>query len=230
MDNYLIVSIKSWNIDNFYKYTKPFPGNWYLIAEKDKLNLENINKINPKKIFVPHWSWIIPKEIFQKYECVLFHMTDLPYGRGGSPLQNLIFREVYDTKISAIRITKELDAGDIYLKKPLNIEFGTAEEILKKVSEIIYEMIEEILNKNMKPIPQQGEVVNFFRRKPEDGNIEQLNNIKKIYDYIRMLDGEGYPRAFLEINDIKYEFFNPKLRDGKLKAKVLIKKKSNEEL
>ena len=52
MDNYLIVSIKSWNIDNFYKYTKHFPGNWYLIAEKDKLNLENINKINPKKIFV----------------------------------------------------------------------------------------------------------------------------------------------------------------------------------
>ena len=52
MDNYLVVSIKSWNIDNFYKYTKHFPGNWYLIAEKDKLNLENINKINPKKIFV----------------------------------------------------------------------------------------------------------------------------------------------------------------------------------
>jgi len=36
--------------------------------------------------------WIILKEIFENYEIILFHMTDLPYGRGGSPLQNLIVR------------------------------------------------------------------------------------------------------------------------------------------
>lgn len=228
MDNFLVATIKSWNIENFYKYTKHFTGKWYIISKKEDFTLENLDKIDPKKIFIPHWSWIIPKEIFQKYECVLFHMTDLPYGRGGSPLQNLIVRGIYDTKISAIRIMEEVDAGDIYLKKPLNIEFGTAEEIFKKASDIIYEMIEEILNKNIKTIPQQGEIVRFSRRKPEDGNMEQLNDIKKIYDYVRMLNGEGYPRAFFEIKNIKYEFYNPILKNEELETKVLIKKKDNE--
>ena len=46
-------------------------------------------------------------------------MTDLPYGRGGSPLQNLIVRGHKHTMISAIKCVKELDAGPIYLKKPL---------------------------------------------------------------------------------------------------------------
>lgn len=56
-------------------------------------------------------------------------MTDLPYGRGGSPLQNLIKRNIENTKISAIKVVKDLDAGDIYLKRDLNLN-GTADEIL----------------------------------------------------------------------------------------------------
>jgi methionyl-tRNA formyltransferase len=44
-------------------------------------------------------------------------MTDLPFGRGGSPLQNLISRKIYNTKLSAIRVVKELDAGPVFLKK-----------------------------------------------------------------------------------------------------------------
>ncbi len=225
MQKFLIVTIKSWNIDNFNKYTKNWEGEWYLISKKEDFSLDNVDKVNPNKIFFVHWSWIIPKEIFEKYECILFHMTDLPYGRGGSPMQNLILRGQYDTKISALRVVQELDAGDIYLKKSLNIEHGTAEEIFTKASDIIYKMIEEILTKDLKPKPQEGEIVEFLRRKPEEGNLKDLNNLKKIYDYIRMLDGEGYPPAFFEFNDIKYEFFRPKLKSNKLEARVIIKKK-----
>lgn len=225
MKKYLIVTIKSWNIDNFYKYTKKFDGKWDLISERNEFSLENIIRINPNKIFFIHWSWIIPKDIFQKYECILFHMTDLPFGRGGSPLQNLISRGIYTTKISALRVVQELDAGDIYLKKPLNIEHGTADEILKKASELIFQMIDEILVKDLKPIPQKGEIVKFMRRKPEEGNLKDLNDIRKIYDYLRMLDGEGYPKAFLENSEIKYEFYNAKLLNNIIEAKVKIKKK-----
>ena len=46
-------------------------------------------------------------------------MTDLPYGRGGSPLQNLIARGFLETKISAILVEKQLDAGPVYLKMEL---------------------------------------------------------------------------------------------------------------
>ena len=51
----------------------------------------------------------IPTEIFTSFECIVFHMTDLPYGRGGSPLQNLIVRGHKKTKVSALKVVKEVD-------------------------------------------------------------------------------------------------------------------------
>ena len=42
-------------------------------------------------------------------------MTDLPFGRGGSPLQNLIVRGYKETMLSAIKCVGEVDAGPIYI-------------------------------------------------------------------------------------------------------------------
>lgn len=195
------------------------------IRTKTELNFEDLKQINPKYVFFPHWSYIIPKEIYENFNCVIFHMTDLPFGRGGSPLQNLIERGIYETKISAIKCTKELDAGDIYLKNDFSIKEGSAQEIYLRGAKIISIMIDEIIEKDLKPFPQQGEVVKFKRRTPEMSNIKDLKDINKIYDYIRMLDASGYPKAFIENKKVKYEFFNAKIEDGKLLAQVEIKVK-----
>ena len=84
---------------------------------------------------IPHWSYIIPKDIFNLFNCVVFHMTDLPFGRGGSPLQNLIIRGYEKTKISALKVTNGIDSGPIYLKKPLSLD-GTAYEIMIRASQL----------------------------------------------------------------------------------------------
>jgi hypothetical protein len=52
---------------------------------------------------VPHWSHLIPESIWGPCPTVIFHMTDLPYGRGGSPLQNLIQRGHSSTMLTALR-------------------------------------------------------------------------------------------------------------------------------
>jgi len=113
-------------------------------------------------IFIPFWSWYIPAEIYENWEVVIFHCTDLPYGRGGSPLQNLIVRGHKDTKISAIRCIKEIDAGPIYMQRYLHIGKGTANEIYDRADKIIREeMIPIILNMKPEPRPQVGEPVYF---------------------------------------------------------------------
>ena len=89
-------------------------------------------------------------------------------------------------------------------------------------------MIEEIIDKNPEPVPQIGEVVEFKRRKPEQSNIKDLNDIEKIYDYIRMLDADGYPKAFLENNNLKFEFKNARFDGDKIIANVEIKVKDYE--
>jgi methionyl-tRNA formyltransferase len=152
-------------------------------------------------------------------------MTDLPYGRGGSPLQNLIVLGKEKTKISALKVVKELDAGPIYLKKDLNLD-GTAEEIFIRANSIIKLMIIEILEKNLEPKEQKGNVVHFKRRKPKDSNLVDLNELKDIYDHIRMLDADGYPKAFMENDYFKFEFSNASLKKGEeIKAEIKIIKK-----
>ena len=68
-------------------------------------------------------------------------MTDLPYGRGGSPLQNLIQRGHNTTMLTALRCNEGCDTGDIYLKRSLSL-CGTAEEIFIRADTIIEQMID----------------------------------------------------------------------------------------
>lgn len=196
------------------------------VKNKKDLNLDHIVKVNPKYIFFMHWSWIIPEEIFSKYICIVFHMTDLPYGRGGSPLQNLIINGHKETKLSALKVEKGLDTGEIYLKKDLSL-LGKASEIFLRAGEVIGEMIDEIINTQIFPKPQIGTAVVFSRRTPEQSLIsDEINNIEKLYDFIRMLDAENYPNAFLENATFKLKFTEAEIiNENELKAHVRIIKK-----
>ncbi len=186
----------------------------------EKLTLSFLRCHQPDYVFFVHWSWKIPVEIYTSFNCVLFHMTDLPYGRGGSPLQNLIVRGHQKTKISAIKVVEEIDAGPVYLKVALNLS-GTAAEIYERAAGLIFDqMIPEMLHRDIVPLPQKGKVVSFFRRKGEDGNLAKLNRIKDVFDYIRMLDAPGYPPAFLSFNNVSVSFSDARMMNGKLVAKA----------
>ena len=152
-------------------------------------------------------------------------MTDLPFGRGGSPLQNLIKNGYNQTKISAFRVNNELDAGPIYLKKDLLLQ-GNARSIFNEASFIINEMIIEIIENELTPIPQNGKPTFFKRRVSKQSNIKGLNTISEVYDHIRMLDCEGYPKAFVEFENLRIEFDNAKLnKNNKITANVRIMEK-----
>jgi len=225
MKTYIILSQKTWNNNLVERLQQQFPKHKFIhISTREDFTQKHLQELNPDKVFIPHWSYIIPESIWGNFECIVFHMTDLPYGRGGSPLQNLIVRGHKETKISALRVEKGLDTGDIYLKKPLSL-YGSAEEIYMRASGIIETMIEEIIQNNPKPKKQTGEPVEFKRRKAAESDISGLNELDTIYDYIRMLDAEGYPKACLTIGDIKYEFSRVQQKaDGSLVADVKILK------
>ncbi|MFA7681995.1 MAG: formyltransferase family protein [Candidatus Peribacteraceae bacterium] len=218
---YVVCGCKSWNKRIFDEEIKNIEGIWYFIGEKNELTLEVLENLNPKKIFFFHWSWIVPEQILQKYECINFHMTDLPYGRGGSPLQNLILHSKKETKLTAFRMTNELDAGPVYAKEPLSLQ-GTAQEILERSSILAVKMIERIITEQPKPKEQKGEVVLFERRKPEQSEIPDGLTLEQMYDFIRMLDGEGYPPAFRKCGSFRYEYTDAVLYDNCLEAHTRI--------
>lgn len=226
MENILIVSEKSWNKElvSYLQSTMPQYA-FYLISQKEDFTVERIGSISPVKIFIPHWSYIIPSAIFERYECIVFHMTDLPYGRGGSPLQNLIVRGLTATKLSALRVEVGLDTGPVYLKMDLSLS-GTAEEIFVRVNKLVGKMIVEIIQNNLQPVPQEGDPVVFKRRKPEQSDMSGLEKLGEIFDYIRMLDADGYPHAYIEKGEFRYEFTRASIKaDGSIVADVKITKK-----
>ena len=228
MDSIVIATIKEWNIENYFKLKEKYGHefNFHLISNSEALTEEFIQKINPNYIFFLHWSWIIPKNIYNNFNCVLFHMTDLPYGRGGSPLQNLIMNKVYKTKISAIKVSENIDSGDIYLKESLDISTGSAQNIFKRSSQITFEkMIPEFLSSKLSAKEQSGEIVTFKRRTPEQSSIKTVKDLSlnSLYDFIRMLDGEGYPKAYIEIENIKIEFSQVDKTDTQLSGKFEVK-------
>jgi methionyl-tRNA formyltransferase len=222
---YIFLTAKPWNDIAFSELEKNPDANWVRMKSKDEFQLSKIASLRPDRIFIPHWSYIIPPEIFKEFECIVFHMTDLPYGRGGSPLQNLIVRGHKKTKISALKVEEDLDAGPIYLKKDMHLD-GSADEIFKRASGIIKEMIEEIIEDKIKPVPQNGDPVIFKRRVPAESNLKDVSSVTDAYDYIRMLDAEGYPHAFAETEFLRFEFNDAVISEnGELKANVRIFKK-----
>jgi methionyl-tRNA formyltransferase len=91
------------------------------------------------------------------------------------------------------------------MKRPLSLT-GTAEEILLRATLLTEGMIEHIFSERPEPIEQTGEITEFKRRLPEDGNLASLDDLETLFDYIRMLDADGYPPAFIETDCFRLEF------------------------
>ena len=124
-------------------------------------------------------------------------------------MQNQILKGLKKTKLSAFKIEKKLDSGDLCLKKNLNLS-GSAEDIYKRIENIAFKEIKNsLIKEKLKFKKQKGKSSFYKRRYPKQSKIpNNINKITKIYDYIRMLDAKNYPNAFIELNKFKIEFFN----------------------
>jgi methionyl-tRNA formyltransferase len=100
MNAYIVATVKPWNVAAFHRHVGSLPGSWTLIETPNALTVDFIDRIKPRFVFFPHWSWKVPQVILGRATCVCFHMSDVPYGRGGSPLQNLVMRGHRETVVS----------------------------------------------------------------------------------------------------------------------------------
>jgi len=223
MNTYIVAAVGEWNERAFDSICKRLNGMWLFCSTPD--NLEGLLKENkPRYIFFPHWRWIVPEHVISNFECICFHMTDVPYGRGGSPLQNLIVRGHKDTKLTALRMEKGLDSGPIYSKESLSLA-GSAHEVYQRATALTWDMIQEIIISEPTPVAQTGNPTLFKRRTPQESEIPDSLTLEQVYDYIRMLDAPGYPQAFLDIGDYRLTFQETSFNSDELKAHVTIRLK-----
>lgn len=225
--SYIVASSKSWHRSAFDDLRRQGEGRWSWVASPDELLCSVEEASGLRYIFFLHWNWHVPVEIWSRYECVCFHMTDVPYGRGGSPLQNLIAAGHDSTKLSALRMVDEMDAGPVYAKREMSLD-GRAEEIYIRAGRLSFEIIHWMISNEPVAVPQQGEVVSFKRRKPEQSVLPQEGDLRLVYDHIRMLDAATYPLAFVEHGNFWLEFSYAQFLEGEVVARVVIRKKPAE--
>ncbi len=223
--NFIIASSREWNKPFYEELVNSSYGIWHWV--NSPLELKSLLEIiKPRYIFFYHWNWIVPKNVWMENECVCFHMTDLPYGRGGSPLQNLILAGHKQSKLTALKMDDDIDAGPIYTKRILSLE-GTAKEIYIRAGRLSTDIVQWMISNYPEPLPQEGEIVKFKRRTPNESKLPTNGSLLNIFDFIRMLDADGYPFAFVEHGNYKIYFRNAQLDNDSLSAIVEIKMKSN---
>lgn len=223
MSKYIVASSRDW----FRSHPKSCEFKSLNIIEifnKEELTLERLRKVNPRYIFFPHWNWKVKPEIFKQYECVVFHTAPLPYGRGGSPIQNLIIRNIKKSPVCALKMTEVLDGGPIYDSIDIELD-GTICEILARASLAIEALILKICKEEPRPSEQSGEIEVFKRLKYSDNELKTFHTPEEIYDRIRMVDGAGYPKAYINFGNHKIEFSEARLKNnGEIYAKIKLNK------
>ena len=134
--------------------------------EAAKLLLARCEIQQPRYVFFVGWSYKISSEVYLRWECVNLHCTDLPYGRGGGPIENLLLRGHTETVMSAHRVTREIDAGPVYGREgPVSLAGSTKEDILRHFIDPCVTLINWIVEHRPTPVPQVGEPV-LFKRLP----------------------------------------------------------------
>ena len=200
---YLFCAYRDW-AKELYKLLSKRHKNMILIKNPKQLTVNYVEKINPKFIFFPDWSWIVPDKIVENFRCVCFHESDLPKFRGGSPIQNQIIRGIKKTKTTAFFMNDKIDSGDVLLKKSLSLE-GTLDEIFQRMKKNDYEMVNSIIKGNFKIQKQKGVPTYYKRRKPEESELNLNKSKEYVYNFIRMLS-DPYPNAFIKIGKHKIVF------------------------
>ena len=223
MSKYIIASTQNWFMDvdqnSYYK-----SDDFLIVKTNEDLQKILLKNSKPEYIFFIHWNSIVSKEIFNNFECIVFHIAPLPYGRGGSPIQNLILEGFKEAPLNALKMSEELDGGPIYASETISLS-GSINDILKRAAITVKKFIKLIIEEDLHPKTQVGEPFYFKRLTKSDNEIKDKDNLDVIYDKIRMVDGLDYPRAFINLGEHLIEFTEAKFdKDNNIVAKAVFKK------
>jgi methionyl-tRNA formyltransferase len=85
----------------------------------------------------------------------------------------------------------------------------------------------DISESEPEPNTQVGTPTIFKRRTPADSQlVGDQDDLLAVFDHIRMLDADGYPRAYAEVGEFRLEFSRAALYHDGIRADVRISMKN----
>jgi methionyl-tRNA formyltransferase len=147
---------------------------------------------------------------------LVVHASDLPRGRGFSPLTWMTLEGLNKIPICLLEAAEEADAGPIIFKDWMQFEgHELIDEMRTAIGEKTLELAKRYLDETRPPegSPQAGDSSFYTRRKPSDSEIDPQRSIAEQFEMFRVADNQNYP-VFFRHRGKTYELAIAKAEDG----------------
>ncbi|NPA54637.1 MAG: methionyl-tRNA formyltransferase [Aquificae bacterium] len=193
-----------------------------LQPEKIKNNedlYQKLKELNPDIFVVVAYGKILPKEIIElpKYKTINVHASLLPEFRGAAPIHRALMEGKEKTGVCIMEITEELDAGDIYACKEIQIEdkddiISLHDKLAQEGATLLIEVLNKIEKNEITKKPQNHEEATYAKPiKKEEGKIIWEKFAKEIFNQIRAL--KVWPKAFASFRDKEIKILDAEIVD-----------------
>lgn len=143
---------------------------------------------------------ITPPEILARNtHNLVVHQSDLPKGRGFSPLTWQVLEGQNTIPVCLFEMVEKVDEGAIIYRDAMHFE---GHELLEELQRASAEMSVGLCKRFMSsPEPhqteeQRGESSWYRRRKPEDSELDPTKSLGEQFDLLRIVDNQRYPAFF----------------------------------
>ena len=181
-----------------------------LQPSKVKGNLElyeKLRELSPDIFVVVAYGKILPKEIIElpKYKTINVHASLLPEYRGSAPIHRAILDGKEKTGVCIMEIIEELDAGDIYECKEIEIKdsddiVSVHDKLAKEGAKLLVKVLNDIEEGKAKKVKQDDTKSTYAEPiKKEEGKIDWGKSAREIFNQIRAL--KVWPKAFTKFRD-----------------------------
>ena len=198
----------------------------YLKKWKD-LNSKNhiIYLVNSSKdvssgdiLFLISCTEIISKDIRNSFsKTLVIHESDLPQGRGWSPLVWQILEGSNLIPITLLEAEDKVDSGDIWNKSFVQLEgHETFSEINAKIFPEKLKLMDFAIQNFLSIVPtsQSSENITYYpKRTPSDSKLDTMKSISEYFNLLRIADDVRYP-CYFEFCGHKYKIVIEKINDS----------------
>ncbi len=155
-----------------------------ITAEKfDQGIINTLSNLNPDFLIVEDYGLILPKEVLElpKYAPLNVHQSLLPKYRGPSPVPTTILSGDSLSGVTIIKMTDEVDAGDILAQSEYKLADNETTDSLLTVlntlgGKLIVEVIKQYLTGSEKLTPQGENKASYTKKLHKEDGYFNINN------------------------------------------------------
>lgn len=169
----------------------------------DSILVENLEEVNKRDIlFILSCENILDDKDLDKHKNnLVIHESDLPQGKGWSPLTWQILEGKKQIPITLFEASSKVDYGDIYYKDFISLEGHELIDEIKykqwdKTKKLILKFIDKYPNNSS--YKQTGNSTYYLKRSPKNSQIDIDKTINEQFDLLRVVDNNRYPAFFLK--------------------------------